>query len=69
MALRFPGELCAPGSLECDAPRFEALRRAWHIDGLPSDALPGVTDHFGSLRPFDALVGVLLADVPEAMSG
>ena len=41
----------------------------WHIDGCASEFEPGVTDHFGEIHNFTALVGVLLSDVPEPMSG
>ena len=39
------------------------------IDGAPSDFIPGITDHYGKMHNFDALVGVLLSDVPKPMSG
>ena len=70
LALRFPGDMC-PGS-EPDAftpASFEALRLGWHIDGLPNNFLPGLTDHFGEIHNFDCLVGVLLEDVVERTSG
>jgi len=70
LALRFPGDMCSPpGSCECDAHAFESIRRHWHIDGLPSDFIPGVTDHFGRIHNFDMLVGVLLSDVEDSMGG
>eukprot|EP01050_Picozoa_sp_SAG11_P019058 SAG11_NODE_2977_length_2795_cov_4.472923_1_plen_239_part_00 len=40
-----------------------------HIDGCPNDFIPGITDHYGELHNFDALVGILLSDVPEKLSG
>ena len=45
------------------------MRRGWHIDGCPSDFVKGMTDHYGTIHNFDCLVGVLLSDVPEPMSG
>ena len=40
-----------------------------HIDGCPNDFIPNLTDHYGEIHNFDALVGMLLSDVPEKMSG
>eukprot|EP00966_Prymnesium_polylepis_P004567 104675-Prymnesium_polylepis.1 len=48
---------------------FDGVRKAWHIDGCPSDFNPGVSDHYGTIHNFDVLVGILLSDVPNAMSG
>jgi hypothetical protein len=45
------------------------VRKGWHIDGLPSNFIPGLTDHFGEVHNFDALCGILLSDVPEPMAG
>lgn len=69
LALRFPGDMCHDGTCECDFGTFENVRRAWHIDGCPSNFLPGVSDHWGKIMNFDALVGILLSDIPETMSG
>jgi hypothetical protein len=70
LALRFPGDMCPRGDPAAFSPAaFEALRLGWHIDGLPSDFLPGVTSHWGEVHNFDCLVGVLLEDVLEPMSG
>jgi len=69
LALRFPGDMCARGDPDGAADAAEAVRRAWHIDGLPSGFIKGVTDHFGAIRNFDLLVGVLLADVTAPLSG
>lgn len=63
IALRFPGDLSA------DFQVFEGHRKGWHIDGCANDARPGESDHYGKIHNFDALVGVLVADVPEPMSG
>ena len=73
LALRFPGDLC-PGSsphppVEDADKHFTQIRQSWHIDGLPTDFIPGVTDHFGTIKNFDVLVGVLLSDVDEKMAG
>ena len=67
LALRFPGDLCPPGSklgtqVSISAAHFEGIRKGWHIDGCPSDYLPGVTDHFGTIHNFNVLIGVLLSD-------
>ena len=69
LALRFPGDLCAPGSAAVSPGAFENVRKHWHIDGCPSAFIPGVTDHYGEVHNFTALVGCLLSDVPEPMSG
>jgi hypothetical protein len=75
IALRFPGDMChagaVPGTPDTTVPpaHFDAVRRAWHIDGCPNNFLPGTTDHFGTIHNFDCLVGVLLSDVPQPMSG
>ena len=69
LALRFPGDMCDPGTCDCSRERFDGVRREWHIDGLPNNFVPGVTDHWGTIKNFDALVGVLLSDVEEPMSG
>jgi hypothetical protein len=69
LALRFPGDLCARGDPDGAAEAADAVRRAWHIDGLPGPFLRGITDHYGEVRNFDALVGVLLADVDAPQSG
>ena len=68
-ALRFPGDLCPGSRCDCPAAHYEDVRRQWHIDGCANTFLPGVTDHYGELHNFDALVGVLLSDVPRHMSG
>ena len=73
IALRFPGDNCPDdvpnGKGEVPQWHFEGVRKAWHIDGLANDFLPGVTDHFGEIHNFDVLVGVLLSDVPKPMAG
>lgn len=69
VALRFPGDLCQSDTSHSSPAHFEALRKHWHIDGCASDAISGVTDHWGEIKNFDALVGVLLMDVIEPMSG
>ena len=67
LALRFPGDFCHRGTCDADFDLFEGLRRSWHIDGIPSNFNPGVSDHFGEVHNFDALCGVLLNDVTEPM--
>ena len=37
LALRFPGDMCDPGTTNAGFARFEGIRRGWHIDGLASD--------------------------------
>ena len=69
LALRFPGDLCPGDSATASAAVFEGVRKGWHIDGCASGFVPGVTDHYGHIHNFDALVGVLLSDVPEPLSG
>ena len=70
IALRFPGDHCPPGaSPRVSSGHFEGVRKHWHIDGCPNDFIPGTTDHYGVIHNFDVLVGVLLSDVEEPMSG
>ena len=69
MALRFPGDQCIKGTRNCTHEHFQAVQKGWHIDGIANDSMPGKTDHFGEIRNFDSLVGVLLQDVPEPFSG
>ena len=69
LALRFPGDLCEAEGCECSPDHFQHVRTAWHIDGLPSDFIPGKTDHYGTIHNFDMLCGVLLSDVDEPLSG
>lgn len=69
LALRFPGDACIGGGCECTPEHFEGVRKGWHIDGCPNDFIPGITDHYGEVHNFDALVGILLSDVPQKMSG
>lgn len=69
VALRFPGDGCMKDTRLSTNDHWKGVSKGWHIDGLPSDFLPGMTDHFGEIQNFDALVGVLLRDVPEVQSG
>lgn len=69
IALRFPGDMCPDGTCDFSPEGFENVRKHWHIDGCPSEFIPGVTDHWGTIKNFDALVGVILSDIPEKMSG
>ncbi|CAE7703756.1 unnamed protein product [Symbiodinium sp. CCMP2456] len=69
IALRFPGDMCIKDSVDSDFQNFERIRQGWHIDGTPSSFIPGVTDHWGKITNFDALVGVLLSDTDANMSG
>ena len=67
LALRFPGDLCEPGTVACSSAHFAA--QLWHIDGCATDFVPGLTDHYGEIRNFNVLLGCLLSDVPEPLSG
>lgn len=74
IALRFPGDNCPDGAPlgptgRISQAHFDGARKGWHIDGCASDAIPGVTDHYGTIHNFDVLVGVLLSDVAKPMSG
>ena len=82
VALRFPGDNAPPGGASdallghSDAPssaaaraHFEECRKNWHIDGCADPHLPGVTDHYGVIHNFSALVGVLLSDITAPMAG
>lgn len=69
IALRFPGDMCLQETGETTSHHFDELRKHWHIDGCASDHIPGQTDHFGEVHNFDALIGILLADVEKPMSG
>ena len=43
---------------QCDLKgHFDDTRKYWHIDGLPSKFIPGVTDHFGKVRVKGAGIG------------
>jgi hypothetical protein len=68
IALRFPGDHCN-GQSEISAEAFMNIRRHWHIDGCASDFSPGASDHYGQIHNFDMLIGVILNDVTEEMSG
>jgi hypothetical protein len=61
--------MCQSDTFLSSPAHFEVLRRSWHIDGCASDSIPGITDHWGEIKNFDALVGILLADVDLPMSG
>mmetsp|Transcript_28452 Transcript_28452/g.37187 ORF Transcript_28452/g.37187 Transcript_28452/m.37187 type:complete len:709 (-) Transcript_28452:570-2696(-) len=69
LALRFPGDACPGNQCKITPQAYEGVRKGWHIDGCPNDFIPGVTDHYGQVHNFDALVGVLLSRVEEPMSG
>ncbi len=69
VALRFPGDLCQGGGYGASPEHLEELRRDWHIDGLADNFIPGVTDHFGAVFNFDALVGIFLSEVKTPLSG
>ena len=69
LALRFPGDMCDPGKATCSQSRFNGVSKGWHIDGCASDFIPGTTDHYGEIHNFSVLLGCLLSDVPEEMSG
>ena len=60
---RFPGDICEAGNTaECmqmarngefDVQKnYDARRYSWHIDGVPNDNVPGVSDYYGSLLHF-----------------
>ena len=61
--------MCENGKAECSSSTFNGVRKGWHIDGCASDFIPGVTDHYGTIHNFNMLIGCLLSDVPEPMSG
>eukprot|EP00027_Filamoeba_sp_ATCC50430_P017504 CAMPEP_0168577636 /NCGR_PEP_ID=MMETSP0413-20121227/20893_1 /TAXON_ID=136452 /ORGANISM="Filamoeba nolandi, Strain NC-AS-23-1" /LENGTH=480 /DNA_ID=CAMNT_0008611405 /DNA_START=471 /DNA_END=1913 /DNA_ORIENTATION=+ len=70
IALRFPGHFCYP-DMENPLSTFpfkaaENWSTFWHIDGLPTPE-SGVPE--GQVHNFTILVGVLLSDLPEPMSG
>lgn len=80
VALRFPGDNCpSGGGIELGdehahrspvaRAHFEAVRKGWHIDGLADPHLPGVSDHYGTIHNFSALVGILLSDLEYPMAG
>ncbi|KAJ3371315.1 hypothetical protein HDU91_005342 [Kappamyces sp. JEL0680] len=70
VATNFPGDLCLPGTLSSSAEHFRLLSEEWHIDGIPNAFHRGSgQDHFGSIRNFDCLVGILLTDTPQPMMG
>jgi len=69
LAMRFPGDHVYRGYRENPTMHFQNHLHGWHIDGFATDTIPGVTDHYGEIRNFDMLVGILLKDVPEIDSG
>jgi hypothetical protein len=69
IALRFPGDGCPQGTRDCSDLHFHHVTHNWHIDGFPSHRRPGISDHFGEIRNFDALVGILLRDVVHENAG
>ena len=69
LAIRFPGDACPPGTTETNYNHSEAVRKGWHIDGCPSNFIPGITDHYGEIHNFDCLVGVLLSTTTQENSG
>ena len=70
IAFVYPGDYCTPGTARLvNHAKYSYLRRGWHIDGTASNFTPGVSDHFGEIQNFDVLIGVLLSDVTEEMSG
>jgi hypothetical protein len=69
LALRFPGDMCDDGKATCSAERFAGVAKGWHIDGCANEFIPGTTDHYGTVHNFSMLIGCLLSDVPEKMSG
>lgn len=69
IALRFPGDYCKKDTADYDHQAFEVLRKHWHIDGCPNNFIPGITDHWGTVKNFDALCGILLNTTEAPMSG
>lgn len=77
LAPRFPGDMLPPvehplagQELQlCTLNHWNEHRKHWHLDGCASEFKPGESDHYGRVGVFDALVGVLLNDVDEEMSG
>ena len=63
--------MCIGKTCNSNEGHFRAITKGWHIDGLPNDFIPGVTDHYGKIHNFDVLVGVLLSDITqsEGMAG
>ena len=67
IALRFPGDFCQPpGSF--NAPYLAQHLTHWHIDGCATDHAPD-QQHYGTIKNFSVLVGVLLSDVAAPVSG
>jgi hypothetical protein len=69
LALRFPGDSCKNGTVECSDSRFRGQAQGWHIDGCASNFIPGTTTHYGEIHNFSVLLGCLLSDVPDERSG
>eukprot|EP00466_Bigelowiella_natans_P013342 jgi/Bigna1/75398/fgenesh1_pg.34_\ len=69
IAMRFPGDACPGGKVESSQSHLESTSKHWHIDGCPSMFAKGITDHWGEVHNFDALVGVLLSKVEAPQSG
>ena len=56
IALRFPGDGCAPNTTITSREHFGRLKRGWHIDGTASNERPK-SAFFGEIRNFNVLIG------------
>lgn len=67
VALRYPGDFCKQGTFDVPTVHCDAHFMNWHIDGCAVPEPP--QNHYGKIRNFTALIGVLLSDVPRPLSG
>lgn len=69
LALRFPGDACVGKTAKSNDAHLNKIAKGWHIDGLASDFIKGLTDHYGKAHNFDCLVGVCLSETKCPSSG
>ncbi|GMH77173.1 hypothetical protein TrLO_g6502 [Triparma laevis f. longispina] len=69
LALRFPGDACVGKTAKSNDAHLNQIAKGWHIDGLASDFIKGLTDHYGKAHNFDCLVGVCLSETKCPSSG
>lgn len=67
VALRFPGDYCGPAR-HVTSEHARSHFQQWHIDGCAVESMPE-QQHYGTIKNFDVLVGVLLADVSGPFGG
>lgn len=69
LAIRFPGDGCPDQICDKDYYAKDHEKWEWHIDGISNKFVGHTSLHFDTIENYDALVGVLLSDIPEVLSG